>query len=163
MKIFIPAAALVVALDQWTKYLVKAGIQMYEGIWVIKGFFRITHIENSGIAFGMLSGLPFPAVRWILVGVISLATIGITIYWARTKNRTFFYDIACGLIAGGAIGNLIDRIRTGRITDFLEFGIRGGTFPVFNAADSAVTVGVILFILHVLNEGKAKKNASGTV
>jgi len=163
MRVFIAAVAAVTAFDQWTKYLVKTGIKMYEGIWVIKDFFRITHIENSGVAFGMLSGLPFPAARWILVGIIALATIAISVYWYRTKEKTFFYNLACGLITGGAVGNLIDRIRAGRITDFLEFGIRGATFPVFNVADSAVTVGVAIFIIHVLNEGKAGKNASDTL
>lgn len=163
MPTFIIAALMAIGLDQFVKYLIKANLKLYEMFWVIKDFFKITHIENTGVAFGIFGGIPHPAVRWILVGVISLASIGITIYWATNRKKSFIYDLACGLILGGAIGNLIDRIRTGRITDFLEFGIKNNTFAVFNVADSAVTVGVALFIIFVLNEGKKENNAPDTV
>jgi signal peptidase II len=160
MRLFIAAAALAAGLDQLVKYLIKLHMKLYDIIWVIKDFFKITYIENTGVAFGMLA---YPGVRWILVGVISLASIGITIYWVMNRKQSALYDLACGLILGGAIGNLIDRIRTGRITDFIELGYKNITFAVFNVADSCVTVGVALFIIFVLNEGKKENNASGTV
>lgn len=163
MRTFIIAAVLASGLDQFVKYVIKSQMKLYDAIWVIKDFFKITYIENSGVAFGMFSQMAHPAVRWILVGVISLAGIGITIYWAKNRKHSLLFDLACGLILGGAIGNLIDRIRLGKITDFLEFGYKDMTFPVFNVADSAVTIGVSLFIIFVLNEGKKEENASGTV
>jgi signal peptidase II len=163
MRVFIIAASLAAGLDQLVKYMIKTHMKLYELIWVIKDFFKITYIENSGVAFGMFGGTAQPAVRWILVGVISLASIGITFYWATNRKQSLLYDLACGLILGGAIGNLIDRIRVGRITDFLEFGYKNTTFPVFNVADSCVTVGVAFFIIFVLNEGRKVENASGSV
>jgi len=163
MRIFITAAALAAGLDQLVKFMIKSHMKLYDLFWVIRDFFKITYIENTGVAFGMLGGMPQPAVRWILVAVISMASIGIAAYWALNRKQSLIYNLSCGLILGGAIGNLIDRIRTGRITDFLEFGYKNITFPVFNVADSAVTVGVALFIIFVLNEGKKENNASGTV
>jgi signal peptidase II len=163
MRAFLIAASLAAGLDQLVKYFIKAHLKLYEIVWVVKDFFKITYIENSGVAFGMFGGIPHPAVRWILVGIISLASIGITVYWIKNRKQSLLYDLACGLILGGAIGNLIDRIRIGRITDFLEFGYKNITFPVFNVADSAVTVGVSFFIIFVLNEGKRDNNASGPV
>ena len=163
MRLFIIAASLAAGLDQLVKYLIRSHMKLYDIVWVIKDFFKITYIENTGVAFGMLGGMAQPAVRWILVAVISLASLGITIYWATNRKQSLLYDLSCGLILGGAIGNLADRIRTGRITDFLEFGYKNTTFPVFNVADSAVTVGVAFFIIFVLNEGKKGNNASGPV
>jgi lipoprotein signal peptidase len=80
MRTFITAAVLAAGLDQTVKYFIKTGMKLYESFWVIKDFFKITYIENSGVAFGMFAGMSHPAVRWILINVISLANINITVY-----------------------------------------------------------------------------------
>jgi signal peptidase II len=93
----------------------------------------------------------------------------ITIYWMRYSSHHILFDLACGLILGGAAGNFIDRFIQGSVTDFLEFGIKNHRFAVFNIADSAVTVGVTLFIIYIVFFSETKKSglkesndASGT-
>jgi signal peptidase II len=163
MKTFVITAAMAVALDQWTKYLIKAGIKLYEVIWVIKDVLKITHIENSGIAFGIFGGAAPAWVRWALVGVIACAAAAITLYWAHSNKGSALFNLSCGLILGGALGNLIDRIFIGRITDFIEAGYKNLTWPVFNVADSSVTVGVCLFIIFILTEKREAGDAPGSV
>ena len=163
MRTFFASAALVVALDQATKHLIKTGMKMYESIIVIKDIFKITYIENSGIAFGIFNGESHHWVRWALAGIIFIAAVSITVYWAYNRSQGIIFSAACGMILGGALGNLIDRVFIGRITDFIEVGYRNVTWPVFNIADSAVSVGVCLFIIFILNEKREGTNAPGPV
>lgn len=160
MRTFLITAALTVALDQYSKFLIKATMKMYQSITVIKDVFKIIYIENSGIAFGIFNGSRNPAARWVLAGVILVAITAITYYWAKNRKSSFAFNMSCGLILGGAIGNFIDRVIIGRVTDFIEVGYREYTWPVFNVADSAVSVGVCLFILFMLMEKKVE-NAPG--
>jgi signal peptidase II len=162
MRTFVISAALVVALDQATKHLIKTAMKMYESIIVIKDVFKITYIENSGIAFGIFNSETHPWVRWVLAGIILVAAVSITVYWAYNTAQGVLFSLACGMILGGALGNLIDRVFIGRITDFIEVGYRNLTWPVFNIADSAVSVGVCLFIIFILTEKKEEINAPGT-
>ena len=110
-------------------------------------FFRLTLVENRGVSFGLLSA-DTPLGRWALVGAASIVVIAIVL-WVRRADRPLF-AAALGLIIGGAVGNnLIDRIRIGRVIDFLDFG--GLYFPwIFNVADSAISVGVALLLLDSL-------------
>jgi signal peptidase II len=162
MRTFLITAALTVALDQYSKFLIKATMKMYQAIIVIRDIFKIIYIENSGIAFGIFNGAHNPAARWILAAVILIAIIAITYYWAISGKTSFAFNMSCGLILGGAIGNFIDRVIIGRVTDFIEVGYKEYTWPVFNVADSAVSVGVCLFILYMLMEKKVE-NAPGTL
>jgi signal peptidase II len=162
MRTFLITAALTVALDQYSKFLIKATMKMYQAIIVIRDIFKIIYIENSGIAFGIFNGSRNPAARWILAAVILIAIIAITYYWAISGKTGFVFNMSCGLILGGAIGNFIDRVIIGRVTDFIEVGYKEYTWPVFNVADSAVSVGVCLFILYMLMEKKVG-NAPGTL
>ncbi len=166
MPLLIISAVSIVLLDQYVKYIVKTKMAMYQSIPVIKDFFHITYIENSGISFGMLGQIDHPAKRWILLGIVLLAIVMILVYWIKYGKGKPVYSLSCGLIIGGALGNFIDRLVTGRIVDFLEFGIKNSRFPVFNIADSAVTVGVTIFIIYMLFSKEAKgdtPDASDTV
>ena len=146
----------VVAVDQFSKYLVKTYLAPSElapggAITVIPGVFEITYVGNTGAAFSMLQGQ-----RLILavVAVIVITALLVFIFLRRDKDKAILL-IAAALIAGGGTGNLIDRIRLGAVVDYLAFW----SFPVFNAADIAVCVGCGLTILHfILLEFKSSKD-----
>jgi len=150
MKIFFITILVTVAVDQASKYFIKMNMMLHQSVQIIENFFYITYIENSGIAFGMFGHNDDDFRRWMLVGIITAAMIVIAVYWRIYRNRSFVYNFSCGLILGGALGNYIDRLLRGSVTDFLEFGIYEYRFAIFNAADAAVSVGVVLFVIYVL-------------
>ena len=138
--LFALIAAVVVALDQWSKALTRSHIELGERLGFIPGVLDLTHIQNRGAAFGMLQGYAVQLAIVAAVVVLALAFVVI----ARRKT-TLVEVVAFGLIVGGAIGNLIDRITQGYVTDMIMTTFID--FPVFNVADSAVTVGTILFVV----------------
>jgi signal peptidase II len=130
----------VVALDLWTKRWATHSLAFQQPLEVIGPFVRFTYTRNSGVAFGLGAGLPFPYY------VFSLAAVAAILYlFFKQRVRGFARQLALALIMGGAIGNLIDRVRFGEVVDFIEIGYGRWHWPVFNVADSAVTIGVILF------------------
>ena len=158
--LFLPALAVIV-LDQATKVAVVSTLRLYGSITVIPGFFNLVHVRNRGIAFGLLSQL---GATWgtVLVSATTAAAIILLVLWlSRLRagdDRTAF---ALSLIIGGAVGNLIDRIRLGEVVDFLDFYVGSFHWPAFNVADSAVTVGTFWVVLSMLfqhpREGKKQK------
>jgi len=146
--------ACIVALDQAAKALVRSRLPLHESITVIPGFFDLTHVRNTGAAFGMLNAVEFaykPAVM-IVVALIALAAVGSYALSLPATQRVARYGLA--LILGGAIGNLIDRATVGYVLDFVDVYWRGVHFWAFNVADSAITVGVVLMLLDVLGVGR---------
>lgn len=147
-------ALLIIVVDQLTKAWVLSGLDLREmrQVPVWPPIFNITWVENRGVSFGLFGD---GSARWMLSG-FSVVVAGILGWWALKADRRLLVS-AIGLIMGGAIGNVIDRIRFGFVIDFLDFS-GTGFFPwVFNVADSAITVGVILLILDsVLSERAAK-------
>ena len=161
-KTFVIGMLFVAILDQITKYLIRTSMKIFDSIIIIPDIFKITYIENTGISFGLLGGAENPVKRWALVAFVSVAAIMITVYWILNMKNSFLFNLSCGLIVGGAIGNLIDRILKGSVTDFIEVGYKELTWPVFNIADTFVSIGVFLFIIYfAFFEGK--KDASNTV
>lgn len=149
-KYFILTAVLIVGLDQITKSLILAQFQLYETLNVIPGFFNLTHIRNPGGAFGFLAG-GSTTVRNLLflgAGTVALGMILFFLHSTRDHERLMRFTLA--LIFGGAIGNIIDRLRFGEVVDFLDFYIGSLHWPAFNVADSAITVGILLFVYHIL-------------
>jgi signal peptidase II len=116
-----------------------------ESIPLIRGVFHLTYILNPGAAFGMLA---YKTVFFIVMTIVVIG--GIMIYNHRLVGERLVLRIALGLQVGGAIGNLIDRVRSGYVVDFLDFRV----FPIFNFADTAITVGVGLLILEILRQDK---------
>ncbi len=149
-RTFIISALFVFVSDQLSKYFIRETMKLFDSIVVIKDFFRITYIENTGISFGLLGGADNPVKRWILVAIVSIAAIMIIVYWILNMKNSFLFNLSCGLIVGGATGNLTDRILKGSVTDFIEVGYKDLTWPVFNMADTFVTIGVILFVVYYL-------------
>jgi signal peptidase II len=152
-------AAAIVIFDQVTKAMVKARLPLHESVTVIPGFFDLTHVRNTGAAFGMLNDLDFaykPALM-VIVALVALAAVASYALTLPASQRVARYGLA--LILGGAIGNLIDRATMGYVVDFVDVYWRGVHFWAFNVADSAITVGVALMLLDVLGVGRVPETA----
>lgn len=150
VRAFLLIAGLVVVLDQVTKYLVMTHIPLYHSIPVIPGFFNLTHIYNPGGAFGFMATGSTGMRNLLFIGVSTLA-IGLIVYFYRNTPRSHRYlASALAMIFGGAVGNLIDRLRFGAVIDFLDVYVGAHHWPAFNVADSAITIGITIFIAHVV-------------
>jgi signal peptidase II len=143
-------AGSVVVVDQVTKWIILKQVDLYQAITVVPGFFNITHILNPGGAFGFLSQQS-PLVRGIVFLLMSFLAVGLILwFYCKTPPTHRFLASGFALIFGGAVGNLIDRVRFGHVVDFLDFYIGGWHWPAFNVADSAITTGIAIFLLHVV-------------
>lgn len=147
-------ASIIVVFDQWTKHLVRTQIPL-RGSWSpwpwLEPYIRIVHWNNTGAAFGMLQG--FGVVFTILAFIVALA---ILYYYPRVPRNEWAIRLAMMMQLGGAVGNLIDRLSQGTVTDFVSVG----TFAVFNVADASISVGTAILILAVwISERKQKKLA----
>ena len=143
-------AVLVVILDQATKLLVVDKVPVYGSLEVIPGLFNLTHIYNTGGAFGFLAGKSslFRHLFFLTASVIAMAMI--VYLYIQTPEDYFFLRCGLAMILGGALGNVIDRIRLGKVVDFLDLYVKGLHWPSFNIADSAITLGILVFIYHLL-------------
>lgn len=140
--------AIILAVDQYTKLLIRRNFELGETISVIDGFFNLKFVLNPGAAFSFLSNVGSPWVRgfFIIVSIFAIALI-ISIYReVEAENRPF--KISLILLLGGAGGNLFDRLILGKVTDFLDFHIQGHHWPTFNVADSCITVAVAAIIIQ---------------
>jgi signal peptidase II len=145
-------AGAIVVLDQITKAVVLERLLLGVSVPIIDGLLSLTLVLNPGLAFGLLGGVP-SGWRWV-VAALSLAALAVL---ARVALRVLPDGgwpgrLAIGLIFGGAVGNLIDRARFGAVVDFVDVYWRGWHWPAFNVADSAITVGVALLALRLLND-----------
>ena len=140
----------VVIVDQITKLLILKHLPFNQNITVIAGFFDIVHINNPGGAFGLLASLS-PQWRTIIFLFVSSLAVGLILYfYIKTPQSHPWLAAGFALIFGGAIGNLIDRLRFGFVIDFLDFYIAKYHWPAFNIADSAITVGLTIFVIHIV-------------
>jgi signal peptidase II len=146
--------ALVVILDQAVKAAIRPRLELFESIAVIPGFFSLTRVHNTGAAFGLLNGIDFPFKAVVLALLQTAALIGLTVYVAMLAPEQRLTRAGLSFVIGGAIGNLIDRIRYGYVLDFFDFYWRGWHFWAFNVADAAINIGVALMILDMLGAGR---------
>jgi len=143
-------AGVLIALDQWTKSLVRASLvigEIYRPELWLSQYVRIVHWTNYGAAFGIFQNLS--TVFAILSFIVSLAII---YYFPQTPRQDIFVRLAMGMLLGGAVGNLIDRLMRGHVTDFVSVG----SFPVFNVADASISTGVAVLFLGMLLEDRRK-------
>lgn len=153
MKRYYILALLVIIFDQWTKWLIDKKMEIYESIPIINNFFYITSHRNTGAAWGILKG---QMIFFYIITVV--VVIGIIYYMQTHAKENKLLAISLSLILGGAIGNFIDRLFRKEVVDFLDFIIINYDFPIFNVADSALSVGVILVLfVTFLDERKAKE------
>ena len=147
---FVLVAGALVVLDQVTKALVLAQLPLHTSIAVIPGFFNLTHVRNPGGAFGFLAGSGGAWRHWLFLGAALVALVLIVYFYQQTPKNKPWLRLALAMIFGGAIGNLIDRVRFGEVVDFLDVYAGQWHWPAFNVADSGVTVGVLIFIFHMV-------------
>jgi signal peptidase II len=150
----------VLGLDQWTKYVVQKTLPLSQNLRVIPGFFNVTHVRNTGGAFGILGGQK-GGVGSLLFVVVSGIAVGI-LFWlvVKLKKNGKLLAASYALVLSGALGNLIDRLRIGEVIDFLDFYVASFHWPAFNIADSAICVGIGLVALDLW--GKEKTKGSST-
>ncbi|MBI5048649.1 MAG: signal peptidase II [Deltaproteobacteria bacterium] len=147
-KILIFISIAVVILDQLTKAIITHYISLHQSIEVIGGFFNITHVRNPGAAFSLFRDSNEIFRTLFLIGVSMVALIVVFFVYRKIENN-LPYRIAMSLIAGGAVGNLIDRIQFGEVIDFLDVYIGRYHWPAFNVADSAITTGVFIAVFSL--------------
>jgi signal peptidase II len=150
------AAVTVLVLDQVTKMIVASSMTLYESIPLLP-FFSLTYVRNTGAAFGLLGGLP-PAVRLPLFCLVTIgAVFALTSYLRDLRPNESLIAVALGGILGGAAGNLMDRVRFHEVVDFLHLHYAGYDWPMFNVADSAITVGVALVLIRSLRTADGER------
>jgi signal peptidase II len=144
---------LIVVLDQITKAIVRAMLPLHESVTIIPGLLNFTHVLNTGAAFGILNTSDF-AFKTGLISAISVAAlVGVAIYAAGLARDQIMARTGLSLIVGGAGGNLIDRVSSGAVVDFVDVYWRTYHFWAFNVADSAITIGAGIMILDMLGVG----------
>ena len=147
---FFLSIVFIILADQWVKLEILNRFDYGESVPVILNFFSITYVRNTGAAFGFLATAnpSFRVPFFLIVPIIAMVVLGF-LYRDLPKDARI-RSMALGLVSGGALGNLIDRVRLGYVVDFLDFHWRNWHFPAFNVADSAITIGAICLILDEL-------------
>ncbi|EOZ5825199.1 signal peptidase II [Enterococcus faecalis] len=156
LVVYFLISALLVGLDQWSKYLTVQNISLGETKEFIPGFLSLTHLRNTGAAWSLLEG------KMIFFYVITVI-VSVVIIYLLIKNykKSIWYSVGLSFVLAGAIGNFIDRVRLGYVVDMLQTDFMN--FPIFNVADSTLVVGVIcIYIYLILDEKAAKEGKNGT-
>jgi len=160
MRLYFAILLVLLGLDQLSKYLVLAHFDLYEVRPIIPGLFNLVLVTNKGAAFSMFASVDSPLRHYFFVAVNSTAFVGLTIAAWKMHAQHRLYRVALSMIAAGAVGNLIDRLRFGAVIDFLDFYLGSYHWPAFNVADSAICVGVILLFTMNVIELRKEKNGS---
>lgn len=142
----------VLVIDQITKFLVATRLPLHDRVPVVDGFLAITHVRNRGAAFGLFADIQSESLRWALVAVSLLAVALIWLY-AREGWHHPVIVVAFGAILGGAMGNLVDRLWRDGVVDFVLVHWRGYSWPSFNVADAAITMGAIVLFIAMARSG----------
>lgn len=152
---YLLVTGIVLMIDQCTKYWMSMNLREGDEIDVIRGFFKFSYTENPGIAFGMLNNAN---VKWLLVTISAAAIIIVAVYMTRTatSNRLLLWSLA--LLAAGISGNLVDRVRMGRVIDFILVYYKSYEWPVFNIADTAITIGAALMAIELFLPPQHERN-----
>ncbi len=158
MGFYLIALAIVVA-DQATKAMIVRSMRLGQSIPIVPGYFDLTFVLNPGAAFSLLATLPEKIRNPFFIGISIAAAILIIIYHARHLGGHRLASVSLGLILGGAVGNLIDRIRYGVVVDFLDAHVHQYHWPVFNVADSAISVGITLLLIEMLLEWRRERRS----
>ena len=149
-KYFFLIAAVVLLVDRLAKWAVASNIALHDSVTVIPGLFHLTHVENTGAAFGLFAE---SAAQWKVGALVSFSVIALVIVSAllwKNSHALSTTTIGLSLILGGATGNLWDRMMTGHVVDFLDFYVGSYHWPAFNVADSAIVIGAILLVSEIV-------------
>lgn len=146
--LFVSLAVLV--LDQWTKWLVEAHLPDHTAQAIVPGFLTLTHVRNTGVAFGLFAAQGMTGGSWLLtlLGLAALTAVGVYFWFTPSRDRILL--VALALVVGGAVGNLLDRVLAGAVTDFIDVYMGTHHWPAFNIADSAISIGIALMAIDSL-------------
>ena len=150
----IAAIAIIIVVDQLTKFLVKATIPLYAKRTIIPNLLDVTHVQNTGAAFGLLNAADFPYKSAVMMGIATLALVAISLYARQLGQHEKLSRYGLALILGGAFGNLIDRAIAGYVVDFVDVYWGEAHFWAFNVADAAITIGAVLVLLEMIGVGR---------
>jgi signal peptidase II len=148
------AMALIVIVDQISKLIVRQSLPLGESRNIIPGFLDLTHVQNTGAAFGLLNSVDFAYKPFFMIGVAAIALVAIAAYGTQLGFQDRLARFGLALILGGAFGNLIDRAAAGHVVDFVDVYWSDVHFWAFNVADAAITVGAIFVLLDMLGVGR---------
>lgn len=154
-------AGAIVLLDQLTKALIRMSVPLHSSRTIIPGLLDITHVQNSGAAFGILNAADFPYKAAVIALIATVALVSIAVFAAGLSPHQRLARFGLALILGGAAGNLVDRVTAGYVVDFVDVYWRHYHFWAFNVADSAITVGVIGMMLDMLGFGNRSDASAG--
>ena len=149
-KYFFLIAALVLLLDRLTKWAVASNIALHDSVLVVPGCFRLTHVQNTGAAFGLFAE---SAAQWKVGALVTFSVLALVIVSAllwRNSHSFSTTTLGLSLILGGAMGNLWDRMFAGHVVDFLDFYLGSYHWPAFNVADSAIVIGAFVLMGEIL-------------
>jgi signal peptidase II len=146
--------AILLLLDQATKALVVASVPLHDTIPVIPGLLNLTHVQNTGAAFGVMNTADFPYKSLVVTLLAVVALVGIAVYALRYGSESWPGRAGLVCVLGGALGNLVDRATRGYVVDFVDFYWNSFHFWAFNVADAAITVGAVMLILEMLTSGR---------
>ena len=149
-------ALYVVGLDQLTKEWIRGSLRLYEARPVWDGFFQVTYVKNTGAAWGMFSGQ-----NWALIALAAGMLAALWVFRRRILPRNATGSLVAGLLTGGILGNLMDRLRLDFVTDYLDFYAGTWHFPAFNVADAAIFCGVAVFVLWTVREDRRARRRAG--
>ena len=152
----------VLVLDQWTKWLVEVHLPDHTAHPIVPGFLNLTHVRNTGVAFGLFAS-DGGGTGWLLtlLGLGALAAVGIYFWLAHHRDRSLL--VALALVVGGAVGNLIDRVASGAVTDFIDVYVGRHHWPSFNVADSAISIGILLMAVDSFRPHQREAPAAAVV
>jgi signal peptidase II len=147
--VFLGLAACVVVADQLTKAWIVATIAPGARVSIVGDYLRLVHSQNSGALFGMFRE------NALLFGIASVAVVGLIVAYHARSGRSLYTSVALGLLLGGALGNLTDRLRLGYVVDFVDAGIGDLRWYTFNVADSAISIAIFLLVLAAIRPSLA--------
>lgn len=142
--------SIIILFDQASKYVIRANFNLYEQVDIIKGFFKIMYIRNSGVVWGLFSENRNHLVP-LIISILSIAALLTVLYiFAKTSKTCRLELVSLSFIIGGAIGNISDRFILGYVVDFIDIYIKSYHWPTFNIADSFISIGIVLLLISVL-------------
>jgi len=147
---YLAVSLAVLFLDQWSKGLVTRTMEVHQSKTIITDVFDLTYVRNTGAAFGLFASVDSSIKAILLNSIAVIVFLIVSAYALRSSHKSVRLQVGLALILGGAVGNLLDRVRFGYVVDFLDFSISGHHWPAFNVADSAICIGVGLLFLDML-------------
>ncbi len=145
----LPVILITVFVDQVSKTAIRHLVAHHGSIVMIDGFFNLVYVKNKGMAFGIMNRQDIVPIPYLLTGITIFAIMLLMLWYLSFRQKNRWINIAVAMIMGGAIGNLIDRIRFSGVIDFLDCHIGSWHWPAFNVADSAITIGVIILFFNL--------------